>query len=157
MQLEDDGGPSSGSTGSMNDELRPAKPASQETNLRGAELAVVICSLNGEAGVSRSLDALGKQTIHGRLEVIVVDDGSTDRTSGVARAHGAVVIRHRVNRGLAAARNSGVRAATAPIVAFLDDDCEPEPEWAERLVAGYCDGVIGVGGPVVPNGPDSFI
>jgi glycosyltransferase involved in cell wall biosynthesis len=141
----------------MKDVLSPGEPGRQETNLRGPELAVVICSLNGEAGVNRCLDALGKQTIHGRLEVIVVDDGSTDSTSGVARAHGAIVIRHRVNRGLAAARNSGVRAATAPIVAFLDDDCEPEPEWAERLVAGYCDGIIGVGGPVLPKGPDTFI
>jgi glycosyltransferase involved in cell wall biosynthesis len=141
----------------MKDKLRTGEPGSEETDLRGAELAVVICSLNGEAGVDRCLDAVGKQTIRGRLEVIVVDDGSTDGTSGVARAHGAIVIRHRVNRGLAAARNSGVRAATAPIVAFLDDDCEPEPEWAERLIAGYSDGVIGVGGPVLPNGPDSFI
>jgi GT2 family glycosyltransferase len=76
----------------------------------------------------------------------------------VARAHGAIVIRHPVNRGLAAARNSGVRAASAPIVAFLDDDCEPEPKWAEQLVASYeQEDVIGVGGPVVPEAPDGFM
>ena len=71
------------------------------------------------------------------LEVIVVDDGSADATSETGRAHGAVVIRHRVNRGLAAARNSGLSAATAPVVAFLDDDCEPEPSWAQQLLSGY--------------------
>jgi uncharacterized membrane protein/glycosyltransferase involved in cell wall biosynthesis len=141
----------------MTDEFRTGEPGSEEITLRGAELTVVICSLNGETGINRCLDALGKQTFHGRLEVVVVDDGSTDSTSSVARAHGAIVIRHQVNRGLAAARNSGVRAATAPIVAFLDDDCEPEPEWAERLIAGYRDGIIGVGGPVLPSGPDNFI
>jgi glycosyltransferase involved in cell wall biosynthesis len=122
-----------------------------------ANLSVIICSLNGEAGVHRCLDALSRQMIDGRLEIIVVDDGSTDGTSDVARAHGAMVIRHRVNRGLAAARNSGVRAASAPIVAFLDDDCEPEPEWAEQLIAGYSKGVIGVGGLILPRAPDGFI
>jgi glycosyltransferase involved in cell wall biosynthesis len=142
----------------MNDELGTWERYSEgEEIMSGADLAVVICSLNGEAGVHRCLDALFRQTIHGRLEVIVVDDGSTDGTSDVARAHGATVIRHPSNRGLAAARNSGLRAASASIVSFLDDDCEPEPEWAKQLIASYSEGVIGVGGPVLPQASDSFI
>ena len=36
---------------------------------------------------------------------------------------------------LAVARNTGARVASAPILAFLDDDCEPEPQWAEQLIA----------------------
>jgi glycosyltransferase involved in cell wall biosynthesis len=120
-------------------------------------LSVVVCSYNGEAGIGRCLDALSAQTIYEHLEVIVVDDGSADRTGHVALVHGATVIWHRVNRGLAAARNTGLRAASAPIVAFVDDDCEPEPEWAQRLLAGYAKGVIGVGGPVVPVAPDGFM
>jgi glycosyltransferase involved in cell wall biosynthesis len=120
-------------------------------------LSVVVCSYNGEAGIRRCLDALAGQTIRQHLEVIVVDDGSADGTGDVALAHGATVIWHRVNRGLAAARNTGLRAACAPIVAFVDDDCEPEPEWAQRLLAGYSEGVTGVGGPVVPVAPDGFM
>lgn len=120
-------------------------------------LAVVICSLNGEAGVRHCLDALSRQTIRDRLEVIVVDDGSSDGTSDVARASGAIVVRHPFNLGLAAARNSGLRAASAPVVAFLDDDCEPEPQWAQQLLAGYGEGVIGVGGPVLPAAPDGYL
>ena len=100
------------------------------------KLSVVICSLNGAAGVDRCLQALEKQTMSS-LELIVVDDGSTDATSNVGQAHEAIVIRHATNCGLAAARNSGVSAATAPIVAFLDDDCEPDPCWAERLLVAY--------------------
>ena len=118
------------------------------------DLSVVICSLNGAPGVDRLLHALARQTIAGALEVVVVDDGSTDDTSAVARSHGVEVVRHEVNRGLSAARNSGVLAARAPLVAFLDDDCRPQRDWAERLLSAYGEGVIGVGSRVVPaSGP----
>ncbi len=122
-----------------------------------AELSVIICSLNGAAGVDRCLRALAAQTIFPSLEIIVVDDGSTDATSDAGRAHGALVLRHPVNRGLAAARNTGLGAATAPVVAFLDDDCEPEPSWGQQLLAGYGDGVTGVGGLVLPVTSSGFM
>jgi glycosyltransferase involved in cell wall biosynthesis len=122
-----------------------------------ADLAVVICSLNGAVGVDRCLRALARQTIRSRLEIVLVDDGSTDSTSDVGRRHGVRVIRHQVNQGLAAARNSGLSASSAPLVAFLDDDCEPEPGWAQELITGYEDGVTGVGGPVLPVAPAGFM
>ncbi|MER7751669.1 glycosyltransferase family 2 protein [Kitasatospora sp. NPDC097643] len=54
-------------------------------------------------------------------------------------------------RGLSGARNTGVRAATCEVVAFLDDDAAAEPDWTERLLAGYRDPrVLGVGGLVRP-------
>ena len=119
-----------------------------------ASVSIVICSLNGAPGVDRLLRDLAAQTIAPALEIVVVDDGSTDDTSAVARSHGAVVIRHEVNRGLSAARNTGVRAASASIVAFLDDDCRPEPDWAERLLSAYDEDVMGVGSRIVPtSGP----
>lgn len=121
-----------------------------------ADLSIVICSLNGAPGVERCLRALAEQK-DVELEIIVVDDGSTDGTSEAARQHGATVIRHEVNRGLAAARNTGVRAASAQVVAFLDDDCEPEPIWARELLDAYADDVIGVGGDIVPTAPGGFM
>jgi glycosyltransferase involved in cell wall biosynthesis len=121
------------------------------------DLSVVICSLNGAPGVERCLKALERQTLDGWIDVVVVDDGSTDDTSDVAHRHGARVVRHSTNRGLSAARNSGVLAASAEIVAFLDDDCEPSPNWAECIIAPHGDGVIGVGGPVLPEGGDGTL
>lgn len=121
-----------------------------------ADLSVVICSLNGAQGVDRCLRALAAQK-DVELQVIVVDDGSTDDTAYVAREHGVTVLRHEANRGASAARNTGIGAATAPVVAFLDDDCEPEPEWARELLDAYEDSVIGVGGPLVPNAREGFM
>jgi glycosyltransferase involved in cell wall biosynthesis len=121
-----------------------------------ADLSVVICSLNGAPGVDRCLRALAAQK-DVELQIIVVDDGSTDDTAYVAREQGATVLRHETNRGASAARNTGILAATAPVVAFLDDDCEPEPGWARELLDAYEDGVAGVGGPLVPNAPEGFM
>jgi glycosyltransferase involved in cell wall biosynthesis len=114
-------------------------------------LSVVICSLNGSDGVRRCLSALCAQSIRPALELIVIDDGSTDSTSEVARSLGAVVIRHSRNRGVAVARNTGINAASAPVIAFVDDDCEPSPQWAEALLSSYDSDIVAVGGPVTPN------
>ncbi len=122
-----------------------------------AKLSVVVCTLNGAAGIDRCIRALAAQTIRSQLEIIVSDDGSTDDTSEVARAHGAIVVRHRTNRGVSAARNSGVHVASAPILAFIDDDCEPEPQWAEELVVSYGHQVVAVGGPLLVSGTKNFM
>ena len=68
------------------------------------------------------------------------------------------VVRHEVNQGLAAARNTGWRAASAPVVAFTDDDCRPEPTWLALLLAGAQrhPESAAVGGALVVCGPDTL-
>jgi len=112
-------------------------------------LTVVVCSLNGAEGVDRCLRALEGQTIRSELDVIVVDDGSTDSTSDVARAHAVTLVRHEECRGVSAARNSGLGLASAPLVAFLDDDCEPDADWAEKVVSNFRSDILGLGGALV--------
>jgi len=123
----------------------PAEPADGET----PRITVLVCTLNGAKRLDKCLTAVRRQSLGDRLQLIVVDDGSTDNSSEVAAAYGAELIRHPVNRGLAAARNTGVEAARSPLIATLDDDCEPDPEWAERLADGFVEGVVGVGGTAI--------
>ena len=73
--------------------------------------------------------------------VVVVDDGSRDpdAVTNIAHSHGARIIRHGVNRGPAAARNTGLAATNSPIVAFIDSDCIAEPGWPGRLLHHFED------------------
>jgi len=78
-------------------------------------------------------------------EVIVVDDGSHDDTSGLAESAGAIVVRHPYNKGNGAAVKSGIRRATGEYILILDGDGQHNAADAERLVGrlGEYDLVIG--------------
>jgi glycosyltransferase involved in cell wall biosynthesis len=89
----------------------------------------VIPAYNAAPYLDDSLSSILSQTRPPR-SIIVVDDGSTDETVGIAQSYGARVISG-PNRGLAEARNIGVRASTAPFVAFLDADDRWYPERLE--------------------------
>ena len=84
-------------------------------------LSVVVPVRDGGDAFRRCLRAL-RETTGADYELIVVDDGSRDGSAELAEAAGAVVVRHDRPLGPAAARNDGARAATAPIVFFLDAD-----------------------------------
>jgi GT2 family glycosyltransferase len=73
------------------------------------------------------------------FELIVVDDGSTDDSAAVAERAGAIVVRHDSPQGPAAARNRGARAASAPLVFFLDADVAVHPRALDRALARFAD------------------
>jgi GT2 family glycosyltransferase len=73
------------------------------------------------------------------FELIVVDDGSTDDSAGLARRMGAIVVRHEAPLGPAAARNTGAMIASAPHVFFIDADVAVHPETLQRGMRRFQD------------------
>ena len=84
-------------------------------------ISVVIPAYNAAAHIGEALQSVSRQTL-APLEIVVVDDASTDATVTVATALGARVIRAARNAGPSAARNAGVAAASGTWIAFLDAD-----------------------------------
>lgn len=82
------------------------------------------------------------------LEIIAVDDGSTDAGPGLAAAFAPTVrLLQQAHRGAAAARNRGATAANAEILLFTDADCRPAPDWAASMLEPFRDeAVAGVKG-----------
>ncbi|HEV2751899.1 MAG TPA: glycosyltransferase [Gemmatimonadales bacterium] len=115
-------------------------------------ISVVVCSYNGARTIRECLEGL-KRLAYADYEVIVVDDGSTDRTAAIAQQYDCRLIRT-PNRGLSRARNTGLEAATGEIVAYLDDDAYPDPHWLSYLAATFLGtSHAAVGGPnIVPPG-----
>jgi GT2 family glycosyltransferase len=120
-------------------------------------LSVVIPTYNRPRLLARAVDALSTQ--HGlgpgRLEVIVVDDGSAERAdhvvSSITTPFQLRVLRE-AHSGVAAARNAGWRSATGEIVVFLDDDVIPGPRWASAHAAAHVTAKdVVVLGPVSAN------
>ena len=100
------------------------------------KLSVIIPVHNGGAHLPRCLDALRASDSEGR-EVIVVDDGSTDGSGGVARARGFEVVRLDARRGPAAARNEGARRARGNVLLFLDSDVLARADTLARVEAFF--------------------
>ena len=88
-------------------------------------VSVVIPAWSAERHLPACLAGLARQVDPPSFEILVVDDASPDRTAEVAA--GATVIRHEHNRGAAAARNTGARAARGEVLLFVDSDVVPEP------------------------------
>jgi glycosyltransferase involved in cell wall biosynthesis len=113
-------------------------------------ISVVICAHNAAA----TLDECLRHTCaldYSELEILVVDDGSTDPTPEIVKRYPGVRLVQIEHGGLAAARNAGFEAASGELVAYLDSDAFPSPEWPYYLALAF-DGpdVGGAGGPNIP-------
>lgn len=84
-------------------------------------ISIVMAVYNGAAFLHEALECIRRQT-YPRVELIVVDDGSTDASGDIARSFGPAHYVHHANRGIAASRNRGVALAGGEFLAFLDQD-----------------------------------
>ncbi len=120
------------------------------------KVSLYIPCYNVEAYLARCIEGVLNQSLPPD-EILVIDDGSRDRTLEIAARYPVRVIRHEKNRGLAAARNTGFHNAKNEFVASLDADCVPERNWLKLLARHMESGnVAGVGGKLVEAVRDSL-
>jgi mycofactocin system glycosyltransferase len=118
-----------------------------ETRPPQAEVPIVIPAYGRAEQLNECLRSLAGLA----ADAVVVDDASLDLASirHAADAHGARLIRHDVNKGPAAARNTGLRATASPFVAFVDMDCIVDGRWLNRLLPHFDDPLVAVVAPRV--------
>ncbi len=113
---------------------------------RQPKVSVVVASYNGGRTLRACLESL-RHLNYPDYEVILVDDGSTDDTPTIARQFPEVRSIRQENRGLSAARNTGIAAAQGEIVAFTDSDCRADEDWLRYLVGDLLNSEFaGIGG-----------
>jgi glycosyltransferase involved in cell wall biosynthesis len=97
-------------------------------------VSVVVAARDASTTLPGLLHALERQSLPAAsVEVVVVDDGSRDATAEVVRRSGiARLVRSPAPLGLPAARNLGIRAARAPVIALTDADTQPDGRWLEN-------------------------
>ena len=106
-------------------------------------ISVIIPTYNAEAFIAKTLASVLAQT-HRHLEILVVDDGSCDRTGGVvkeiAQQHSHITLLQQPNQGVAAARNAGIEKAQGDFIAPIDADDLWHPEMLEKLIIPFFEG-----------------
>jgi glycosyltransferase involved in cell wall biosynthesis len=117
-------------------------------------ISVIICARNAAA----TLDECLRHTCaldYPSFEVTVVDDGSEDETAAIAARYPEVRLLRIDPSGLGTARNEGFRAAKGELIAYLDADAYPTPEWLHYLALSFdASNVGGAGGPNLPPPDD---
>jgi cellulose synthase/poly-beta-1,6-N-acetylglucosamine synthase-like glycosyltransferase len=121
------------------------------------KVSVIVCAYNAERTMDSCLASL-KELNYPNYEVIVVNDGSSDRTLEITQRYDYVRLISQENKGLSVARNVGMTAATGEIVAYTDSDCMADPDWLTYLVAKFLSsGLAAVGGPNLSPPEDSLV
>ncbi|HTT78796.1 MAG TPA: glycosyltransferase [Stellaceae bacterium] len=125
--------------------------------LRYPRVSVVVCAYNAERTMEACLASL-EILNYPDYEVVVVNDGSRDRTLAIAESFPYCRIISQENKGLSVARNVGAAAATGEIVAYTDSDCVADPDWLTYLVARLEEGGLAAcGGPNFPPPEDALV
>lgn len=140
----------------------PADDPDPEPAPGGPAVAVCVSTCDRADRLARLVAALEAQSLDpAAFEVVVTDDGSRDDTAETLAKLAATsplalrVLTHPTRRGPAAGRNRAWRASRAPVVAFTDDDCVPQPGWLEAGLAAMAGRRAVVAGRTAPP-PDQL-
>ncbi|MBP2316544.1 glycosyltransferase family 2 protein [Azospirillum soli] len=124
-------------------------------------VSVIIPSFNRLALLLEAVDSVLAQRVEGSAEVLVIDDASDDGTQTAVEEryggeHTVRYLRHAANRGVSAARNTGIDAARGRFLAFLDSDDVVLPGRLESQLARFAasPNLVAVGGAIAVSGPD---
>jgi glycosyltransferase involved in cell wall biosynthesis len=110
-------------------------------------VSVVICAYNAERTMLPCLESL-RRLKYPNYEIVIVDDGSRDRTAEIAMQFLEFRLIRQPNKGLSVARNVGLYAARGEIIAYTDSDCVVDPDWLTLMVRAMVEGGFdGCGGP----------
>ncbi len=101
--------------------------------------SVIIPAYNAASTIKQTIEAVARQDYEGEVEIIVVDDGSTDKTPEIIQSFKNVRYLRQENAGPASARNRGARTAASQVLCFTDSDCVPLSNWIRELVAPLSD------------------
>ena len=113
-------------------------------------VTVIVPIYNGAADLPTLIERLlGQQYPTDRVEILLVDNGSGDRTPDLLKTAASRNLRlrtltYRAIQSSYAARNAGIAAATGDILAFTDADCQPTPDWLAALVQPFTDNSVGL-------------
>ena len=100
-------------------------------------VSFVIPAKNEVGYIDRCLDAIQKmKTLDMKIEIVVVDNGSTDNTIDIVKAYGAIVATKN-NGTIGSLRNFGARLSSGDFIAFLDADCIVPEDWLTRALAFF--------------------
>lgn len=109
-------------------------------------ISVVLPAKNEAAAIGQTIEKIKQLQAIDKIEIIVVNDGSTDQTKQVAESAGAKVVSHPYSKGNGAAIKTGARTATGEIIIFMDADGQHDPQdiphLLEKIEQGY-DLVVG--------------
>lgn len=97
------------------------------------QATVIIPAYNEETGIGPLLEKMVASSLNTKYEIIVVDDGSTDRTAELVSKYPVRLVRHGTNKGYGASLKTGIRKATCDKVIMLDSDGQHDPKYIDQV------------------------
>lgn len=108
-------------------------------------VSVVVPFFNNELTLAACIESLlDQEPVGGDSEILLIDNGSTDRSASIAERYPELILLEEHGSGAYVARNTGIRRARAPVIAFTDADCVAASDWLRSIQRGMEDPAIGI-------------